>query len=159
MNDTIFREKSIERLKSPEQLNEYIRVAGPSVWLVLAAAILLLIGTIAWSVFGTVQTVVNTSALAEGGSVICFVSEEDHARIMKGQTVIVGELEGTVKAVSEEPVTVDLNDPSHYLMKNAGLEEGELCYKVELSVSGLKDGIYDIEIVVESIHPITFVIR
>ena len=33
MNREIFREKSLERVESPEQLNDYIRVASPGVWL------------------------------------------------------------------------------------------------------------------------------
>ena len=51
----IFREKSIERISSPEELNDYIRVTSPSVWLVLAALIILLAGMLAWSVLGTVN--------------------------------------------------------------------------------------------------------
>ena len=51
----IFRKKSIERVSSPEELNDYIRVTSPSVWLVLAALILLLAGILVWSVFGTVD--------------------------------------------------------------------------------------------------------
>ena len=51
----IFREKSMERVSSPEELNDYIRVTTPSVWLVLAALILLLAGMLAWGVFGTVE--------------------------------------------------------------------------------------------------------
>ena len=52
---SIFRQKSIDRVSSPEQLNDYIRVTTPSVWLVLAAIILLLVGMLAWSVLGTVE--------------------------------------------------------------------------------------------------------
>ena len=51
----IFRKKSIERISSPEELNDYIRVTTPSVWIVLAALLILLTGMLAWSVFGTVQ--------------------------------------------------------------------------------------------------------
>ncbi len=51
----IFREKSIERVSSPEELNDYIRVTSPSVWLVLAAIIVLLAGMLVWSVLGTVD--------------------------------------------------------------------------------------------------------
>ena len=53
----IFREKSIKRVSSPEQLNDYIRVTTPSVWVVLAALIILLLGILAWSVLGTVTAV------------------------------------------------------------------------------------------------------
>ena len=40
---SIFREKSITRVSSPEQLNDYIRVTTPSVWIVLIALVLLMI--------------------------------------------------------------------------------------------------------------------
>ena len=53
--NSIFREKSMERVSSPEELNDYIRVTTPSVWVVLIALVLLLVGMLAWSVFGTVE--------------------------------------------------------------------------------------------------------
>ena len=40
-SQSIFREKSIERLESPEKLNDYLRVTSPGVWLVLATVIVL----------------------------------------------------------------------------------------------------------------------
>ena len=51
---TLFREKSMEKISSPEQLNDYIRVTTPSVWLVLLALVILLAGILAWSALGTV---------------------------------------------------------------------------------------------------------
>lgn len=51
----LFREKSLERVSSPEQLDDYIRVTTPSVWIVLAATVITLLGILAWSVFGTVE--------------------------------------------------------------------------------------------------------
>ena len=59
----IFREKSLMRVSSPEALNDYIRVTTPSVWFVLIALVVLLVGMLAWSIFGTVKT------HAEDGSV------------------------------------------------------------------------------------------
>ena len=54
---SIFRQKSIDRVSSPEQLNDYIRVTTPGVWLVLLALVILLLGMLAWSVLGTVEAV------------------------------------------------------------------------------------------------------
>lgn len=51
----IFREKSIKRVSSPEQLNDYIRVTSPSVWIVLIALVVLLVGMLAWSVLGRIE--------------------------------------------------------------------------------------------------------
>ena len=56
MSNTIFRKKSLDRISSPEQLNDYIRVTNPSVWVVLLALVLLLIGMLSWSILGTVET-------------------------------------------------------------------------------------------------------
>ena len=55
----IFREKSLERVSSPEQFDDYIKVTTPSVWIILAATIVLLAGMIIWGVFGKIE--INTS--------------------------------------------------------------------------------------------------
>ena len=60
---TIFRQKSMDRVTSPEELNDYIRVTNPSVWIVLIALVLLLAGMLTWSIFGRIQ--VQT---ADGGT-------------------------------------------------------------------------------------------
>ena len=39
MGKTIFRQKSMQKITSPEQMNDYIRVSNPSVWMILAAVI------------------------------------------------------------------------------------------------------------------------
>ena len=69
----IFREKSLERVSSPEALNDYIRVTTPSVWVVLAAAVVLLVGMLCWSVFGRV-TVRNEDGSTEEIAPITFVT-------------------------------------------------------------------------------------
>ncbi len=54
-NNGIFREKSIDRVTGPESLNDYIRVTSPSVWIALLALVVLLLGMLAWSVFGRIE--------------------------------------------------------------------------------------------------------
>lgn len=51
----LFRKKSLQKISSPEQLDDYIRVTTPSVWLVLLALIILLAGFLVYSFFGTVD--------------------------------------------------------------------------------------------------------
>ena len=59
----LFRKKSMDRVSSPEQLNDYIRVTTPSVWLVMLGVILLLTGMIIWSIFGTVDATDSDGAI------------------------------------------------------------------------------------------------
>ena len=54
MDKKIFREKSIDRVSSPEELNNYMKVTTPKVWIALIAVLILLIGALVWSFFGSV---------------------------------------------------------------------------------------------------------
>ena len=51
----LFRKKSMDRISSPEELNDYIRVTTPSVWLVLTATVIILVGALIWGALGTVD--------------------------------------------------------------------------------------------------------
>ena len=159
MQNNIFRKESMDRLKSPEQLNEYIRVARPAVWMILVACILILAGVIVWGIFGTAETVVRAGVLVENAEAVCYVDEEIAADIKQGMPVVIRELEGKVKAVSTEPIPVDGERFHTYLIEAAGLEAGSFCYAVEVDISGLEDGIYYADITVESVAPISFVIE
>ena len=53
--NSIFRQESIDKVSSPEKLDDYIHVTTPSVWITLIAIILLLTGALVWSIFGEVR--------------------------------------------------------------------------------------------------------
>ena len=53
----LFRKKSLERISSPEQLDDYIKVTSVPVWIVLLAIVVILSGMLAWASFGTVESV------------------------------------------------------------------------------------------------------
>ena len=80
MDHSVFRQKSMERITSPEQMNDYIRVSNPSVWMLLAAVIVLLIGVCVWGAFGHLDTVVQTGGICEDGRLTVYLSEGDFAR-------------------------------------------------------------------------------
>lgn len=48
----LFRKKSLEHLSNPDQLNDYIKISSPAIWLLLTAIIIVLVGSIVWGVFG-----------------------------------------------------------------------------------------------------------
>jgi HlyD family secretion protein len=67
----LFRKSALDRLASPEQLDQLVTVTGPRGWLALAAAALLVAGALAWSVLGSVATRVGGEGIlvATGGQV------------------------------------------------------------------------------------------
>lgn len=77
MNKTVFRQSSIDRVQSPEQLNDYIKVSNPSGWVVIIAAIILLGSVLIWGVFGTVEMKKTITSIDKNGeTVIHTVSEK-----------------------------------------------------------------------------------
>lgn len=57
MKNNIFRKSAMDHMSSPEDLNDYIHVARPSVWVVLGAIVALLVGAIVWAVLGRIDGV------------------------------------------------------------------------------------------------------
>ena len=157
MKNSLFRKSSMDRLKSPEELNDYIRVANPSVWLLLGAIILLLLGVVVWGVFGTVESTLKTGVRVEDERVDCCVGEADVNRIDEGMLVRIGEKEGTVKHVSDTPLQAIGQE--NYLFHLSKIDTGSFYYEVEIEIGGLEAGVYQGEIVLEKISPITFVIH
>ena len=49
MDNQLFRKKSIDRISSPEELHDYMRVTSPRLWMILGAIIVLLAGFIIYA--------------------------------------------------------------------------------------------------------------
>lgn len=155
MENQIFRKKSVERVASPEQLNDYVRVANPGVWLALAAVLALLVGACIWGVFGRLDTTLTAVAIAEKGSISVYVKEADISSVEEGMTVTIADREYTVSLISAAPiaVTAELGD---YALHLGGLQVGEWVYTVVLA-GELADGIYAADILIDSVSPMSFV--
>lgn len=157
MNEQLFRKKSIEKVSSPEQLNEYIRVSNPGVWMILAAIVLLLVGVCVWGVLGHLDTTVTTVAVVENSEITVYVRESDVEQIQEGMKVTVGNSECVITDVVGHPVAVG-DDFPEYALYVGKLEIGEWVYPVAVSGKA-DDGIHSVEIVVESVSPMSFVIN
>ncbi len=67
-----FRQKSIDKVSSPEKLDDYIRVTTPSVWITIGALLVLLIGIIVWGIFGEL-TIHDADGTARSVAPITFI--------------------------------------------------------------------------------------
>lgn len=158
MGSTIFREKSLEKISSPEQMNDYIRVSSPSVWMVLAAVIVLLAGVCVWGVFGHLDTAVQTGGVCTNGRLTVFVGEEDHDKIRENAVISVDGVEYAVAESTNAPVRVDDQiDP--YIVHLAGFTEDDWVYRLCADAPGLADGVYTASVVTERVRPLDFVLN
>lgn len=160
MENNIFRKKSMDRISSPEQLNDYIKVANPGVWLLLGAVVVLLAGICVWGVFGKIDTIVKGAAVSENGTLVCYVFEDKAESIKAGMTLTVNGNEYTVSDISKQPVSAGsvLDD---YALHVGDFQPEDWVYSVTVSgAEGISaDGVYSAEIVVDSVSPKIFVIN
>lgn len=157
MKEELFRKKSLERISSPEQLNDYIKVSNPGVWMILSAVIVLLVGMCVWGIFGKLNTVLTVPALSSQGEVICYVKEADVSEIVQGMTVEIGEAKYPVIKVESVPLQVTA-DFEEYILYIGGFKTGEWVYEIVLDAE-LQDGVYEAEIITESIAPMSFLVN
>lgn len=133
-NTGIFRKSSMDRISSPEQLTDYLKVTNPGIWVLLAAVIILLGGLFAWSMVGNLETVAEGVAVVENGTAQIMVTDTANSKIASGMTVRIGDDEYSIAAV----------------------EKDEYGRAVAFAPIDKTDGRYDVKIVTESVHPIKF---
>jgi len=154
MNESIFRQKNIERISSPEKLNDYVRVTNPSIWIVLIGTVLLLAGAIVWAIAGRLDTYVTCVAVSENDGLICLIGENDISGINIGDSVEVGGQIYKISSIADRPVNASQLD--EYALHRGSLDQEKWVFKAELEGS-LPDGIYDASILTEQISPISFI--
>ena len=130
---SLFRKEAMNRITSPDQLNDYLRVTRPSVWVVLVAVILLLVGFFVWANVGDLETRANVRIVVNAGE----------ARVVgDGQAVNIG-----------EGMTVRFDDREVKVEKAGRSADG---YLVGAFRTDASDGEYQGTIVLESVKPISF---
>lgn len=61
--NSLFRKESIERMQSPEKIDEYIRVSTPKAWILAAALALIAAGVIVWGFVGSIPRTMTVSGV------------------------------------------------------------------------------------------------
>lgn len=159
MNNDLFRKKNMDRVSSPEQLNDRIRVTGFGVWLLLSGILLVLAGIVVWGIFGRLDTTLPVSAITQQGQTVCYVKEQSISQIQVGMAVDAESGSTTVASIAVVPVQVDDQFPE-YLCHVGALSRGEWVYEVMLQDAlGEEGSIFAAQIVTESIAPLTFVVN
>ena len=74
MAASFFRKSALEKLSTPEKLDQLIKITSPRSWLALATIGLILFTSIGWGFAGRVKTKVNATGVLLGGEVYDVVS-------------------------------------------------------------------------------------
>lgn len=138
MDNTLFRKKTVEKISSPEQLTDYLKITNPGIWIMLSVVVIILVGLIAWASIGTLSTTIDAKAdVNDGYASIVAVGKNSMNDIEAGMPVKIAGNDCVIMSVDTD-------------------EYGRVVAQAKTS---LDDGIYDSQIVVEQIHPIQFLVE
>jgi hypothetical protein len=132
---SIFRKESLERLSSPEQLDQLMQVVGPRSWLPLTALSVLMILSLIWSIFGRIPVTATSDGLlvrptnsSDQLIGIAFFDRREGDRIQPGMSIMMipdaagseqsGGILGRVKSIASPSITT-LDTARQTMLSNA----------------------------------------
>ena len=152
----LFRKKSLDKISSPEKLNDYISVTNPGIWLLLVGIAVVLIGAVIWGFFGKLETRIKVPAIVGDEGTMLYVEASEISKIRGGLEVEIDETEGKV-------ISLGLNGSKAYevlgdlALSESGYSPGDVLYEVEAEID-MPNGIYMAEIITDSVSPMSFLL-
>lgn len=155
MDKQLYRQKSIERISSPEQLHDYMRVTSPRLWMILVAIIIMLAGLILLAATTQMENTLKTSLvmerttgqspddpskeeIVEGAYIELPIEQKDSLAL--GQEVRASGAKGTISMIYQYAESV---------VALVDMEEG----------SELPEGTHDAEVVIEKTTPMSYLLN
>lgn len=157
----IFRKKSLDRLSSPEQLDDYIRVITPKTWFFMSAVIIFLFGVICFGVLGRIERTIQGVAVVANDEIKMYVNSERINEIDESMTIVINNQSFDIKSIDDKPMRAfDIIDT--YSIDIAKFDYNTWVYEISADVKdevNLIDTSYQAYIVVEKINPIKYVLN
>lgn len=130
---SIFRQKSLDRITSPEQFSNYLKVVTPEVWMVFVAIILIILGLFIWSFTGNLENLEAAIAVIRDGEAVVTANSDE--------------------VTIDDDMRIRINDDTYEISRVSVNEYGRTVAYAHIE---RPDGIYDADFITKSIHPISF---
>ena len=171
MQNKLFKKSSVERFSSPEKLNDYIQVANPGSWIVLGAALSLLLGVLIWGFFGELTETTAFSGVVQEGALRCYVDSAASASLQTGMEVSISPtansdelpvIKGTVTSIADFPLSyaeASVGIESDYVLAMLNLSSWNIEVEVSAEEPLFEGMIYAISAVTDTQRPIDLVFQ
>ena len=149
----VIKEPQTKKIK-----DKYPRRNIASYWILVLAAVLLLIGMLSWLIFGSYNlTVTGYADVIKGTSNYLYVQAEDVDKIATGMTAKIGDSKGTVTWIGKEYLTYDelksIYGPS---IKYLHLSTDKSYYEVFTDIQDEESGYLPYTIIYKTISPLDY---
>ena len=153
----LFRAKNMERIESPESMNDYLQVTSPGVWLVLSTVIIFLIGVCIWGVFGHIDSMAKVAVVATEDETLCLVPEEALKSAIDNQSIKIEGKDYNLAPSTLDPIIISESTNVYWLLAG-DLSVGDIVYKIPLTQQ-MPKGVYSGTIVTETLTPLSLLLN
>ena len=162
-----------ERVKSPEKINEYVRIAGPGTYALITALVIVTIAIFLWGFTGSLPLTESVSGLVDNdGSnyVLCYVDATRYTRdklVDKEALVLMPDgtsVSGKVFSVGDLPVSkeeISKELESDWLTSNLVVNNYSrpVWIIVDDSIAQYFGQLTEVKIITDEVRPISFLTR
>ena len=147
--ESVFRKKSLEKLSELDQLNSYLKVTGISAWIILVAAVMVVICIFMWGSITRIEDSIQGAGMCENGTLTCYFRQEDMGYIKSGSKVRVNDaIYEIYEVVPKLLYTYDVPREILYLSQQTEW------YQTALVRCDLPDGTYNVSVELGSDTPL-----
>ncbi len=121
-----FRKAALEKLSTPEKLDQLIKITSPRAWIALLTIAIMITTAISWGILGRVKTKINTAGILQGGEVYDIVSTAQ-GQLLDLKVAIGDDVkEGDVIATIDQPEMIQQIEASEASLRERKYELQQL---------------------------------
>lgn len=162
---SMFSERARQKLRSADDLNKFVRVTNPSVWVILGACAAMVAGVLAWAFFGSANTNIEVQGTYVDGQALSLLSPDEVQGVDLGDLANVAGKQTTVAEVASKPVSAREAEAllgGDDFLTNTLMQGGSWAYLVRYDTledtEGLEDGVpISVNITTEQLAPIKLI--
>jgi len=140
----------------PGDLNQYIRLTTVSIWLVLGAFFVFVVGMVVWGFFGRLTVSIQAVAVSQESNVLIHIPEDQVSRIKQDSELVINDTTAAIGEFRENAYTEKAGDVlDEYQRSLAGLTEDQKVLVTSRTMA-VPDGSYSASIIIEQIKPFSF---
>lgn len=153
----------IQRITSPEQLNDYIHVTNTGIWIILASILVFLLGFVCWIFAGTLEVSFASYLCNDGATSLAFITPDNASKLKQGMTVRIPDtrINGTVAKVdtSATPYSEIINLVGETNADLMGIHQGDKLMKVNVNILDAPEKVSRAVYVVDTVRPLSFLLK
>jgi hypothetical protein len=166
----IFSQETINRVLSPEKLDDYARVATPGAWFAVSAFFIVVASVAVWGFTGRISKTITVNGVVDGeNTFICYVGSDVNVGALIGCPVKAadpegGTFDGTIREISKNPLSAaEIRETQASDWVFSLLVKSDFAYAVQIEFAAA--GSYELgtvvsaAIVTEKIKPIQFLLN